>query len=57
VGLLKEGKGDYALGFMLLAGTLASASVLALRLKGRPSPSPSTSTDLPSRSPVACRPD
>ena len=53
VGLLKEGKGDYALGFLLLAATLASAAVLALSLKGRRSPSSSTSTDLPSRSPVA----
>jgi ACS family tartrate transporter-like MFS transporter len=35
VGLLKEGKDDYALGFMLLAGTLATAAFLALTLGPR----------------------
>ncbi len=34
VGLLKEGKDDYSLGFLLLAATLASAAVLALTLVG-----------------------
>jgi ACS family tartrate transporter-like MFS transporter len=38
VGLLKEGKDDYSLGFMLLAGTLAAAALLALTLGPRKRP-------------------
>jgi ACS family tartrate transporter-like MFS transporter len=54
VGLLKEGKDDYALGFALLAGTLAAAAVLALTLRGAAPSAPPSSSETPALSPVAC---
>ena len=54
VGLLKEGKDDYARGFALLAGTLAAAAILALTLRGAAPSAPPSSSGSPAPSPVAC---